>query len=62
MKIEDVIVYKGRVITLDGDQVRYYLSVYFNGELLHTTGYFESESDIPKELSIVTGMIYRGEI
>ena len=63
MKIEDTEIYMGYVIRLRRLYDKsYYFWVYRDGEVVESTKPFESESDIPKELSIVTGMIYRGEI
>jgi hypothetical protein len=63
MKVEDTKIYMGYVIQLRRlfDR-KYYFWVYRDGEVVKGTKPFESESDIPEELSIVTGMIYRGEI
>jgi len=63
MKVEDIEIYMGYVIRLRKLYDRkYYFWIYRDGEVVKGTEPFESESDIPKELSIVTGMIYRGEI
>jgi len=63
MKIEDTEIYMGYVIRLRSEYYKgYYFWVYRDGEVVKMTKHFESESDIPKELSMVTGMIYRGEI